>query len=124
MEIPISGFMYHSDDSNPLHSHQLFITSWDGVPVHVHQFRGITSFDVGHRHQYAGTTEPAPTSVQHSHRYFTVTSVDDGHRHQISGVTGPAIPLPDGGHYHEFRGTTSVSGANPHTHQYSGQTST
>ncbi|WP_188800903.1 YmaF family protein [Sporolactobacillus putidus] len=123
MEIPVSGFMYHSDDSNPLHSHQLFITSWDGRPVHVHEFRGVTSFDVGHAHKYAGTTEPAPSGVPHTHRYFTFTSVDDGHRHEIRGVTGPAIPLPGGGHYHEFRGTTTVSGATPHTHKYSGKTS-
>ncbi|WP_141603913.1 YmaF family protein [Terrilactibacillus laevilacticus] len=92
MEIPISGFMYHSDDSGTHHSHQLFITSWDGRPVHVHQISGITSFDAGHNHR-------------------------------ISGVTGPAIPIPNGGHYHEFRGVTSVNGVHPHTHRYSGRTS-
>ena len=52
LEIPVSGFMYHSDDSDPMHSHQLFITQWDGrpVPAHVHEFRGVTSFDAGHNH--------------------------------------------------------------------------
>ncbi|MFD2618104.1 YmaF family protein [Terrilactibacillus laevilacticus] len=123
MEIPISGFMYHSDDSGTHHSHQLFITSWDGRPVHVHQISGITSFDAGHDHHYAGTTEPAPTGVPHTHRYFTFTTVNDGHNHRISGVTGPAIPIPNGGHYHEFRGVTSVNGVHPHTHRYSGRTS-
>ena len=88
MDIPVSGFMYHSDDSDPIHSHQLYITSWDGRPIHNHQFKGVTSFDDGHSHRYAGTTEPAPSGVPHTHRYFTSTSVDDRHRHQIRGITG------------------------------------
>ncbi|RYL94293.1 hypothetical protein EWI07_05550 [Sporolactobacillus sp. THM7-4] len=61
--------------------------------------------------------------VPHTHRYFTFTSFDDGHRHEIRGVTGPAVPLPDGGHYHEFSGTTTVNGATPHSHKYAGNTS-
>jgi hypothetical protein len=93
MDIPVSGFMYDSDDSDPMHSHRLYITSWDGRPVHTHEFKGVTSFDVGHNHRYAGTTEPAPSGVQHTHRYFTFTSIDDRHRHQIRGITGPAISL-------------------------------
>ena len=123
MKIPVSGFMYHSDDSDPMHSHHLYITQWDGRPVHVHEFRGVTSYDVGHNHRYAGTTEPAPSGVQHTHRYFTFTSIDDRHRHQIHGVTGPAIPLPNGGHYHEFSGYTTVDGSIPHKHSYGGRTS-
>lgn len=122
MDIPVSGFMYASDDSDPMHSHRLYITSWDGRPVHVHGFSGITSFDDGHSHQYAGQTEPAPTGVPHTHRYFTFTSVDDRHRHQIQGVTGPAIPYGNGGHYHEFNGVTTVEGARPHRHHYGGRT--
>jgi hypothetical protein len=123
MDIPVSGFMYHSDDSDPIHSHQLYITSWDGRPIHNHQFKGVTSFDDGHCHRYAGTTEPAPSGVPHTHRYFTSTSVDDRHRHQIRGITGLAIPLPNGGHYHEFSGVTTVEGTRPHRHRYSGRTS-
>lgn len=123
MEIPVSGFMYHADDSDSQHSHQLFLTSWDGRPVHVHEFRGVTSFDAGHNHRYVGTTEPAPSGVQHTHRYFTFTSVDNRHQHEIRGVTGLAIPLPNGGHYHEFSGVTTVNGMNPHRHNYSGKTS-
>ncbi len=123
MEIPVSGFMFHSDDLDPNHSHHLFITTWDGKPVHTHEFKGVTSFDVGHSHRYAGTTEPAPSGVQHTHNYFTFTSVDDRHRHNISGVTGPAISLPNGGHYHEFSGVTTVDGSTPHRHRYSGRTS-
>lgn len=123
MEIPVSGFMYNSDDSNPMHSHQLYITSWDGRPVHTHEFKGTTSFDEGHSHRYAGITEPAPSGVQHNHRYFTFTTFDDSHRHQIRGITGPAISLPNGGHYHEFNGVTTVDGTTPHRHMYSGRTS-
>lgn len=123
MDIPVSGYMYSLDGSDPMHSHRMYITSWDGRPVHVHSFSGITSFEDGHTHQYAGTTEPAPTGVPHTHRYFTFTSVDNRHRHQIQGVTGPAIPLPNGGHYHEFNGVTTVEGVRPHRHFYSGRTS-
>jgi YmaF family len=57
--------------------------------------------------------------------FMYATSVDDRHRHQIQGqgVTGPAIPLPNGGHYHEFNGVTTVEGVRPHRHFYSGRTS-
>lgn len=121
--IPVTGFMYHSDDGNSEHSHNLYITTWDGRPIHTHEFRGVTSFDVGHDHRYVGTTEPAPSGVQHTHRYFTFTSFDAEHRHVIRGTTGPAISLPEGGHYHEFSGVTTVDGEIPHRHRYSGRTS-
>ncbi|ARK32560.1 YmaF family protein [Halalkalibacter krulwichiae] len=121
--IPVTGYLYHSDEDNSEHSHTLYITSWNGRPVHTHEFRGVTSFDVGHDHRYAGTTEPAPSGVQHTHRYGTFTSFDERHRHEIRGVTGPAIFLPEGGHYHEFSGVTTVDGVTPHRHKYSGRTS-
>ncbi|WP_062052104.1 YmaF family protein [Bacillus sp. JCM 19034] len=121
--VPVTGFLYHSDEDSCEHSHRLFITSWDGRPVHTHEFRGVTSFDVGHDHRYAGTTEPAPNDVQHTHHYRTFTSFDARHRHEIQGVTGPAIFLPEGGHYHEFSGVTTVDGDTPHRHRYSGRTS-
>ncbi len=125
MEIPITGFILDSGQSkeDEEHSHVLYLTSWNGRPIHVHKFGGITSFDVGHRHQYAGTTEPAPSGVPHTHSYFTVTSFDAGHKHKIKGETGPDIPLPGGGHYHKFKGVTSVDGNPPHEHAYSGKTS-
>lgn len=123
MEIPVTGFIFHSGDSEDSpHSHRLYITSWNGRPVHVHDFGGVTSFDMGHRHQYAGRTEPAPSGVQHTHGYFVATSVDDGHTHVIRGKTGPAIPIAGGGHYHPFEGVTTVNGANPHAHHYAGRT--
>jgi hypothetical protein len=121
-EIPITGLLYDSDEG-PEHSHILYITSWNGKPVHTHQFKGVTSFDAGHNHRYAGTTEPAASGVPHNHRYYTVTTIDDRHVHTIRGVTGPAILLPGGGHYHEFSGVTTVDGDPPHRHKYSGRTS-
>ena len=128
MEVTVTGLVIHSDDSNSSssHSHRLYLATWDGSPVsiHIHHFSGATSFDAGHDHHYAGTTEPAPSGVPHTHRYFTVTSFNDGHKHKIRGVTGPAIPLPNGGHYHKFKGVTTINGADPHSHRYSGNTST
>lgn len=122
MEIPITGLLFHSDEAGDTHSHGMYILTWDGRPVHTHPFSGITSFDDGHRHQYAGVTEPAPSGVQHVHRYFTVTSFEDGHTHEIRGTTGPAVPVPGGGHIHYFEGFTTVSGRSPHTHRYFGET--
>ncbi|MDF2961553.1 MAG: hypothetical protein K0S39_3288 [Paenibacillus sp.] len=122
MEIPIRGFVVHPNDSNPQHSHQLFITSWDGRPVHVHPFSGTTSYDAGHDHHYAAMTEAAPSGVQHVHGYYAETSFNDGHTHIIRGTTGPSIPLSGGGHYHYFEGYTTINGRTPHTHMYRGNT--
>ncbi|CAM4007375.1 YmaF family protein [Paenibacillus alkaliterrae] len=122
MEIPVTGYVVHNKDSDSEHSHILYLTSWNGRPIHVHEFSGVTSFDVGHDHRYAGKTEPAPSGVKHVHHYCTFTSVDNDHKHIIKGTTGPAIPLPRGGHYHYFEGCTSVSGLTPHAHQYCGKT--
>lgn len=122
MEIAVTGFIVHSGDSDPDHSHKLYITSWDGNPVHVHAFAGETSFDDGHSHPYSGWTEAAPTGVPHVHRYFTNAAVVNGHSHVIRGVTGQAIPIMGGGHYHLFEGFTTVDGVRPHSHSYRGST--
>ncbi|MEF2965714.1 YmaF family protein [Paenibacillus sp. M1] len=127
MEVPITGFMFHSDGSGPNsneHQHTLHITSWDGKPVnyHVHPISGDTSYDVGHYHHYAGVTEPAPSGVPHVHHYRLETSFNDQHLHYIRGTTGPAIPLPEGGHYHYFEGVTTVNGRIHHSHRYRGRT--
>ena len=121
----VFGVVYHRDghDDDDQHTHQMYLISWDGEALHVHNFAGVTSYNVGHRHRYLGTTEPAPSGVPHTHAYYTETSFDDGHRHVIRGCTGPAIPLPGGGHYHLFRGYTTVDGRIPHTHYYCGKTS-
>jgi hypothetical protein len=122
---PCIGFVFDSGDTIPerSHTHEVYLITWDGRAVHVHHFAGVTSFDDGHTHRYAGTTDPAPSGVPHTHRYDTVTSLDDGHTHTIRGVTGPVVPLHGGGHYHVFKGVTTVNGLRPHTHSYSGATS-
>jgi hypothetical protein len=122
VDIPVTGFLLCSEESDGTHSHKLYLTSWDGRPVHVHAFAGTTSFDDGHNHEYAGVTAPAPTGVPHVHEYHTSTSFNDGHTHMIHGTTGGAIPIPGGGHYHYFSGYTSVNGRHPHTHAYEGRT--
>ncbi|WP_223066508.1 YmaF family protein [Paenibacillus caui] len=128
MEIPITGLIIHSDDSDDFkdsesrHLHKLYITSWNGRQVHTHPFSGNTSYDDGHSHYYVGMTDPAPNGVQHVHSYQAKTSFNNGHSHTIRGTTGPAIPLPTGGHYHYFRGYTTIDGIRPHRHEYRGNT--
>ncbi|MDQ0888924.1 hypothetical protein QFZ81_004012 [Paenibacillus sp. V4I9] len=41
MDIPITGFIMHSNDEDSNHSHKLFITTWNGHPVHAHPFSGL-----------------------------------------------------------------------------------
>lgn len=123
MNIPVTGFvMGSSDEDDSHHSHKLYITSWNGNPVHIHAFSGETSIDDGHSHQYASWTAPAPTGVPHVHGYQTVTSPNNGHTHLIQGTTGPAIAIPGGGHYHLFEGYTTINGTHPHSHAYRGRT--
>ena len=122
MKIPVAGFVIDSGDDDARHSHKLYITSWNGMPVHVHPMSGVTSVNDGHSHQYASWTAPAPTGVPHVHEYHMFTSMNAGHTHLIQGTTGPAIPIPGGGHYHSFEGFTTVNGSHPHSHGYSGRT--
>jgi hypothetical protein len=121
--IPVQGFVLHANDDQNEHSHKIFITSWDGLPVyHVHAFEGVTSFDEGHVHEYVGVTQSAQTGVPHVHHYHSETSFNNGHTHIIAGVTGPDVDVPGGGHIHYFEGFTTVNGRTPHTHRYSGAT--
>lgn len=124
---PITGFIYDREDSLGQHSHSLYITtldgrSYDSAFIHIHPFQGVTSFDAGHRHGYAGRTNPAPSGVPHTHDYYAVTTLDDGHTHYIKGRTGLDIQLPSGGHIHHFEGMTTIDGEPPHTHKYGGKT--
>jgi hypothetical protein len=121
-EQQVYGIVYEPSEDDATHSHEIFLITWDGRVLHSHGFRGVTSYDVGHRHGYAGVTDPAPSGVPHTHSYSTVTTFNDGHVHYIRGRTGPAIPVPGGGHYHFFSGHTTVNGATPHTHAYTGRT--
>lgn len=63
-ETRVFGVVYETDNDNAdMHSHQLYLITWDGKVLHTHGFSGVTSFDVGHRHAYAGVTDPAPSGV-------------------------------------------------------------
>ncbi|PDO09550.1 MAG: hypothetical protein BLM47_12035 [Candidatus Reconcilbacillus cellulovorans] len=107
------------------HAHPFYLEWWNlyrPPDAHEHNMSGVTSYDVGHHHRYAGMTEPADDVPGHVHAYAFETSFDDGHTHRIRGVTGPAIPLPDGRHYHVFGGVTTVAGRVPHSHRYGGAT--
>lgn len=122
-EQKVFGVVYEANESdNETHSHEIFLITLDGRMLHTHGFSGVTSFNVGHRHNYAGVTQRAPSGVPHTHAYSTVTSLNDGHVHRITGRTGPEIPLPGGGHYHFFQGVTTIDGRTPHSHTYSGRT--
>lgn len=117
----VCGIMYEPEESGPeTHAHEIFLITWDGRVLHTHGFSGVTSFEVGHRHNYTGITQSAPSGVPHTHAYSTLTSFNEGHEHFISGRTGPAISIPGGGHYHVFEGVTTVNGRTPHRHTYSG----
>lgn len=52
----ISRFIYESEEKNMHRAHKLYIPSWNGQPVHIHDYSGITLVDVGHRLEYGGTT--------------------------------------------------------------------
>jgi hypothetical protein len=124
VEERVVGIVYHSGESDKAseHSHEMYLVTWDGRVLHIHNMSGTTSYDAGHFHRYIGSTEPAPSGVPHTHGYYTVTTFNDGHDHVIRGRTGPAIELPGGGHFHFFEGTTSVNGRTPHFHHYAGRT--
>jgi hypothetical protein len=124
VEEKVFGVAYHPASENDReHSHEMYLITWDGRPLHIHSISGITSYDVGHSHRYVGRTEPAASGVPHTHGYYTVTSIEDGHTHVIRGITGPAIEIPGGGHYHYFEGVTTINGRTPHSHRYGGRTS-
>lgn len=91
-KVQVKGYVYSKDNGNE-HSHGLYITSWDGRPVsHVHPFSGVTSYDEGHSHQYAGVTGPAiqVPGGRHVHYFegFTTLNGISPHTHHYRGNTG------------------------------------
>ncbi|HET7580090.1 MAG TPA: YmaF family protein [Bacillales bacterium] len=109
---PHSNTMYWKGNTDVWHPSKTSINE----ETHVHEFRGVTSRNDGHHHEFVGTTYPADNKMPHTHEYFTVTHFDDKHRHTLSGRTGPAIPLKGGGHTHKIEGMTSVDFN--HRHEY------
>lgn len=89
---------------------------------HIHSYRGRTSYNENHSHNYRGTSSQAVYNGNgtHYHEYQTFTTTDRGHSHQITGRSGPAIRTRFG-HIHEMNGETSINVE--HQHQYSTETS-
>ncbi|HAS00911.1 MAG TPA: hypothetical protein DCR67_04195 [Brevibacillus sp.] len=95
-KIPVAGFLFQSNDSSAEHSHGLYITSWNGMPVHRHPFSGTTSFNDGHSHIIEGTTGPAIELQRGGHiHYFEGYTTVNGrhpHTHHYKGATENEIP--------------------------------
>src|SRR5690625_4619108 len=100
MHYPISWYMYNQAQKTTFQGHFHDSHPWQWKESHIHELAGGTSAEVGHMHEFVGTTEPALSGVAHTHEYLTTTHFIDGHRHVIRGRTGPAIPLQGGGHFH------------------------
>ncbi|SHJ34453.1 YmaF family protein [Geosporobacter subterraneus DSM 17957] len=57
---------------------------------HIHEYRGTTTVDDQHTHNYYGYTGGAiPSAGSHVHYYQGRTTVDDRHSHEYGGYTGP-----------------------------------
>ena len=90
------------------------------MELHNHSYRGVTSFNDGHRHRYAGKTTSDPDVPGHIHYMAGYTTFDDGHTHYYAIETGPEVNTREG-HYHLYRGVTRV--ADRHVHFFQGRTS-
>jgi YmaF family len=77
-------------------------------PHHAHFYFTETTVSKDHFHILKGFTKPVNGNSfdRHFHRYLGITSFDNKHYHRYYGKTGPAIPLSDGGHYHELDNRT------------------
>lgn len=93
------------------------------IEMHTHSYGGMTTFNSGHVHGYFGETSPNPNTLGHIHFINGITTRNDGHIHILRIPTGPAVYI-DGGHYHFYRGGTSVAfRPNRHFHFAAGNTS-
>ncbi|HHW32263.1 MAG TPA: hypothetical protein GXX20_11440 [Clostridiaceae bacterium] len=81
---------------------------------HDHNYSGVTSFNDGHVHRYAGTTTFAPDRKGHIHYVEGVTSYEDGHVHTYGVSTSVDFPVPGGGHIHFIRVNTQVTDQHVH----------
>lgn len=117
---PIQMPQYTEPDMYIYHEGPIFNPETTQQHEHVHEFHGMTQSKDGHKHDFTGTTDPAPNEPNHTHIYWAVTKYDDEHRHELRGRTGPAIPVPGGGHIHELRGETY--GYPNHQHNYTDKT--
>ena len=100
-EIPVTGFMVHSPDSIMIILIFLYLTTWDGRPLHKHNFSGVTHLMLGMNIDMLVRQSQHPQEFHIPTNILLLLSLDDGHKHEIRGVTGPAIPITGGGHYHK-----------------------
>lgn len=91
-------------------------------PHHSHHFFAKTTTNKGHFHIIDGFTRMVNgnTFDRHDHSYRGITSNGNGHYHRFYGKTGPAIPLSDGGHYHELELRTYYNYDSPLVCKYGG----
>jgi hypothetical protein len=77
-------------------------------PHHAHFYSTETTVSKDHFHFLKGFTKPVNGNSfdRHFHLFRGITSLDNKHYHRYYGKTGPAIPLSDGGHYHELENRT------------------
>lgn len=56
-------------------------------PSHIHEIRGLTTFDLRHHHYYCAHTGPAVILPcgNHIHSFSFKTSLNFGHVHQVEG---------------------------------------
>lgn len=101
----------------------MYYKYFGGVPLahHSHSFSGITTFNKGHIHHFAGITAKAVSGVPHVHYMKGITTFNMNHEHAYVTRTGSAILLPDGRHYHYFE--ARVEYVEGHVHYIRGFTS-
>ncbi|QVK21393.1 hypothetical protein KHQ82_03490 [Mycoplasmatota bacterium] len=88
------------------------------LDMHTHRFKGITSTERLHYHNFHDVTYLAPNVRQHHHAYYTYTTQDFNHKHLMLGITGPALYRQDGSHTHRLQSLTSINGGKPHYHEF------
>ncbi|XMB67705.1 YmaF family protein [Mycoplasmatota bacterium zrk1] len=88
------------------------------LDMHTHRFKGITSTERLHYHNFHDVTYLAPNVRQHHHAYYTYTTQDFNHKHLMLGITGPALYRQDGSHTHRLQSLTSINGGKSHYHEF------
>lgn len=88
--------------------------------IHVHQYEGATTCNLGHTHTFAGVSGPAiqRPDGRHVHIVQGRTSFENNHYHEYSVYSGPDVDLPGGFHVHPVTFQTTV--VLNHSHMFTG----
>lgn len=81
---------------------------------HTHGFVGVTSNDECHIHYFSGCTSEGDNKPHHKHRIKGKTTCCNGHEHHFCMETSYDIPLPGGGHTHNFMGKVECEHCHSH----------